>query len=45
VKFKVFDVQNVAVAYVCLWATSPLLAFGTVYRLAAVAAVALWALL
>lgn len=44
-KFKVFDVQNVAVAYVCLWATSPMLAFGTVYRLAAVAAVALWALL
>ena len=44
-KFRVFDIQNVAVAYVCLWATSPFLAFGTVYRLAAVVAVALWALL
>ncbi|MDP3379038.1 MAG: hypothetical protein Q8S53_11785 [Brevundimonas sp.] len=44
-KLKIFDIQNLAVAYVCLWATSPLLAFGTVYRLAAVAAVAVWALL
>lgn len=44
-KFKVFDVQNVAVAYVCLWATSPMLAFGTGYRVAAVAAVGMWAVL
>lgn len=44
-KFKVFDVQNVAVAYVCLWATSPFLAYGLGFRLAAAAAVGLWVLL
>jgi len=45
VKFKIFDIQNVAVAYVCLWATSPMLAYGLQFRVAAVAAVGLWALL
>jgi hypothetical protein len=45
VKFKVFDIQNVAVAYVCLWATSPLLAYGLEFRLAAIAAVGLWGVL
>lgn len=44
-KLKIFDVQNLAVAYVCLWATAPVLAFGLGYRLAAVAAVGLWAVL
>lgn len=44
-KFKILDVQNLAVAYLCLWATSPLLAYGTIYRIGAVGAVALWALL
>ena len=44
-KVRIFDIQNLAVAYICLWATSPMLAFGTVYRLAAVAAVGVWAIL
>lgn len=44
-KIKVFDIQNLAVAYVCIWATSPMLAYGLEYRLAAVAAVGLWAVL
>ncbi len=42
-KLKTFDIQNLAVAYVCLWATAPVLAYGDVYRVAAVAAVAIWA--
>tara|TARA_R100000406_G_scaffold65482_2_gene46153 strand:+ start:10359 stop:11708 length:1350 start_codon:yes stop_codon:yes gene_type:complete len=45
VKVKVFDIQNLAVAYVCFWATSPFLAYGLGFRLAAVAAVGLWAVL
>lgn len=44
-KIKIFDIQNLAVAYVCIWATSPMLAYGLEYRLAAVAAVGLWAVL
>lgn len=44
-KLKVLDVQNLAVAYVCLWATAPVLAYGDVYRWSAAAAVAIWAAL
>lgn len=44
-KFRIFDVQNLAVAYVCLWATSPMLAYGLGFRLLAVLAVGGWALL
>jgi hypothetical protein len=45
VKLKIFDIQNLAVAYICVWATSPMLAYGLSYRLAAIAAVGLWAVL
>lgn len=44
-KIKVFDIQNLAVTYVCLWATSPMLAYGLGFRLLAVLAVVVWALL
>lgn len=44
-KFRVYDIQNLAVAYVCLWATSPMLAYGIGFRLAALAAVGVWFLL
>lgn len=44
-KFRVYDIQNLAVAYICLWATSPMLAYGTGFRLAALAAVGVWFLL
>ncbi len=44
-KLRIFDVQNLAVAYVCLWATAPILAYGDAYRVVAVAAVAIWAVL
>ncbi|MGZ9098096.1 MAG: hypothetical protein ACXW3O_00200 [Brevundimonas sp.] len=44
-KIKIFDIQNLAVAYVCLWATAPILAYGDAYRWAAAGAVALWAVL
>ena len=41
-KFKLFDVQNVAIGYVCIWATAPVLAYGDVYRYIAGAAVVVW---
>ncbi len=44
-KLNIFDIQNLAVAYVCLWATAPILAYGDIYRWAAAAAVGLWGLL
>lgn len=44
-KLKTSDLQNLAVAYVCLWATAPILAYGDAYRWAAAAAVGVWALL
>lgn len=44
-KIKIFDIQNLAVAYVCLWATAPILAYGDAYRWAAAGAVGLWGLL
>lgn len=44
-KIKLFDVQNVAVGYVCLWATAPILAYGDIYRYMAAASVAIWLVL
>lgn len=41
-KLRIIDVQNLAVAYICLWATAPILAYGDGYRWAAAAGVALW---
>ncbi|MBC5784865.1 O-antigen ligase family protein [Ramlibacter sp. USB13] len=35
-------VQNIAIAYVCLWAVSPPLGYRTEYRVAALAAVLVW---
>lgn len=44
-KLKTTDLQNLAVAYVCLWATAPILAYGDAYRWAAAISVGVWALL
>lgn len=44
-KLTIFGIQNLAVAYVCLWATAPIMAYGDGYRWAAAGAVSLWALL
>lgn len=44
-KLKTTDLQNLAVAYVCLWATAPILAYGDLYRWAAAIAVGVWTLL
>ena len=44
-KINIFDIQNLAVAYVCLWATAPILAYGDAYRWAAAGAMGLWAVL
>ncbi|MEK9940345.1 MAG: hypothetical protein VW548_05200 [Methylotenera sp.] len=42
-KLTITGIQNIAISYVALWATSPFLAFGEVYRLAAVISVLVWA--
>ncbi|MBL4680824.1 MAG: hypothetical protein JKY88_08895 [Pseudomonadales bacterium] len=34
--------QNLAISYVCLWATAPVLAYGTEYRILAILAVVIW---
>ena len=43
--FNALKLQNYALAYVCLWATAPILAYGTAFRVIAVLAVAIWAVL
>lgn len=44
-KFRITNIQNYAIAYVSLWATAPVLAYGTTYRALAVVSVLLWAAL
>ena len=41
----IITIQNIMIFYVCLWATSPILGYGLVFRVLAVIAVAIWAVL
>lgn len=43
-RVSTITLQNLAIGYVCLWILSPPLAYGTLYRLAAFAAMAGWLL-